>query len=101
RCNAYFLVFGLIKSLAGRSDNSLEAVTGSHKGSSEDSTWVAINLFRIIELLNLATGHDCDTVRDRQCFLLIMRDINSGNLELLLNAANFIAQRNAHFCVKR
>ena len=46
---------------------------------------LVINISRAANLLNFALSHDNDFIGHGQRFLLIMRHINKGNADLLLN----------------
>src|SRR6266567_3076698 len=60
--------------------HSPEVIAGANEGGGEDRTRVAVNLFGMVELLNLALGHDCYAVGDGKSFFLVVSDIDGGHL---------------------
>ena len=59
-----------------------------------------IDVERRADLVGAAFMHDHDAVGDRQRFFLIMSDENGRNAELLLDGADFFAQRDADFGIE-
>src|SRR6266568_2910128 len=101
RYNMDSLIFCLAEALAGRRKHAIKMVAGSNKGCGKDRTWVIVDLFGQIELFYMAFGHDCDAVRDRQRLLLVVCYVDRRHLQLLLDPANLVTQRDAHLGVKR
>src|SRR5579863_1882236 len=100
RGNAQELLIHAAQPLGGGFDYTLEVIARPNKGGGENRARVAINLFGLIELLDLPSSHHRDTIRDGQRLLLIVRNVDSGHLELLLNMANLVAERNAHLRIE-
>src|SRR5450759_433859 len=95
------LIFCPAEALAGRRKHAIKMIAGANKGCGKDRTWVIVYLFGQIQLFYMAFGHDCDAVRDRQRLLLVVRYVDRRHLQLLLNTANLVTQRDAHLRVKR
>src|SRR5437762_1994756 len=87
-------------SLYYRRQCALKLIAASYKAGCEDSTRIAVDLFGMVELFDATLSHDCDAVRDGQCFFLIMGHIDCGHFELLLDAADLIAQGDTHFGIE-
>src|SRR5579884_4232274 len=92
---------GLAYPFAGRGQHASELVAVAHEGGGKDGLWVAVDIFGLTQLLDMASRHHCDAVRDGQRLLLVMRDVDGRHLELLLDAANLVAQGDAHLGVQR
>src|SRR5215472_7206064 len=88
------------QAFSSRGQHSLEMIAGANEGGCEDCTRVVVNLLGMTKLLNLAFGHDCNPIRYGQCLLLVMGDVDSRHLELLLNAAYLVAQRDTDFGIE-
>src|SRR5215467_15718334 len=93
------ILIGLAQTFSSGCQHPPEVIAGANKGSGEDRTRIAINLLGMVKLLDLAFGHDCYAVGDGEGFFLVVSDIDGGHLELLLNAANLVAQRDAYLGV--
>src|SRR6266699_6170441 len=94
------MVICLEDTLCHRRKYTVELIAVSYKAGGEDSAWIAVNLFGMIELFDLAFGHDRNAVRDSQSLFLIMCDIDCGHFELLLDAADLIAQRDPYLGIE-
>ena len=78
----------------------MELIAAAHEAGGEDSARIAVDLFWMVELFDAPLGHDRDAIRDGQCLFLIMCDINCGHFELLLDAANLIAQGDTYLGIE-
>src|SRR2546421_777393 len=94
------ILVGLAQSFSSGGQHPPEMIAGANEGGSEDCTRVAVNLLRMVKLLNLAFGHDCNTVGDGKRFFLVVGDVDGGHLELLLNTAYLVAQRDTDFGIE-
>src|SRR5450830_344471 len=78
----------------------VEQVFVTHEVGNEARAWCTEQLFRCIQLLDLAAVHDHDAVRQGQRFFLVMRDVQHGDAEFALDAAQFSAHLHAQFGVQ-
>src|SRR5258706_4483558 len=90
----------LAQSARSRLKHTPELVAGTDKRRRKDRVGIAVDFFRLIELFNFALSHDRDPIRDSQRLFLIMRHVDGGHLELLLNAPDLVAQCDAHLGIK-
>src|SRR6266700_17554 len=84
------ILVGLAQAFSSGGQHSPEVIAGANEGGGEDRTRVAVNLFGMVELLNLALGHDCYAVGDGKSFFLVVSDIDGGHLELLLASGELV-----------
>src|SRR5713226_7690218 len=94
------ILAGLAQAFSSGGQYAIEVIAGANEGGGEDRTWIVINLLGMVELLNLAFGHDGYAVGDGKGFFLVVSDVDGGHLELLLNAADLVTQRDAHLGIQ-
>src|SRR5260370_3860128 len=86
--------------LRSRLEHPLKLVAGADKAGSEDRARIAVNLFGLVELFDVSLGHYRDAIRNSQGLFLVVRHIDGGHLELLLDAADLVTQGNAYFSIE-
>ena len=72
----------------------------SDKRRDENIPRALIDRLRTCSLLNLPFVHNRNTIRDGKCLLLIMRNVDRRNADLLLHGADSRAHLDAQLCVK-
>ena len=84
----------------GLHHNAAEWIILAHKGSHESCRRLIIDRLPVGNLFNHAIAHYRDTVGHRQCLTLVVRDVDKGNADTLLNGAQFIAHVLPQFQIK-
>src|SRR5260370_3228266 len=86
--------------LRSRLEHPLKLVAGADKAGSEDRARIAVNLLGLVELFDAPLGHHRDAIRNSQGLFLVVGHIDGGHLELLLDAADLVAQGDAYFGIE-
>src|SRR5262249_2543233 len=81
-------------------DPSPDQIGGADEIGNEAIAWPIIDLLGSADLLDHAHIHHDHAVGDRQCFLLIVGDIDRGNAQLPLQLAQFEAHLGPQFGVE-
>jgi hypothetical protein len=77
-----------------------QGVERANEIGDEQGLRIAINFLRRADLLDMAGAHDADAVGDGQGLFLIVRHIDGGDIDALLDVADFLAQFDAQLGIE-
>ena len=81
--------------------NARENIAFADEIGDERVFGLVINHFRRTDLLDCAVRHNHDCVRHRQCFFLIVRNVNKGDAQAFVHRFEFKLHFLAHFEIER
>src|SRR5690606_14390262 len=80
---------------------ALDAIDPAKELGDEGMRWSAIECFAIPKPDDPAGLHDGEPVRDRKCLLLVMGDVNRGDMQAAQQLRELVAQRFLEFGIQR
>src|SRR5579871_489330 len=82
-------------------DLAAEGIVLADEGSNESRDGLVVNRAAVADLLDDALVHDGDAVRHRERFALVMRNVDEGDADALLDFAQLVAHMLAQLEVQR